>query len=297
MSSKKPAIKKPARSQIPATTEVLLEIGTEELPYQFVGPALRTLQHAAETLLKDLRLTARLHPYDGHSATVGAVDRRPCEATSLRCERGHGAIQGGGVRPSRPTHEGGDRLCRWPGHCGGPTAGAADPEGRISLRGEAREGAAGDHGVDASPAAASRQTVISEGHALEPDRRSLRQTCALVGGVMWRQSASDSVRHHQGRQPSQGHRVFGAKAVQLEGLCGEVDRAVFQRDGTPWCDCGSGPAACHDPRAAGLARQVRRAAICIRTTICSNRPSTWSSTPIRSWVRSNRIISLFRKKS
>ena len=57
MPSKSPAIKKPVRSKIPATTEVLLEIGTEELPYQFVGPTLRTLQQAAETLLKDLRLT------------------------------------------------------------------------------------------------------------------------------------------------------------------------------------------------------------------------------------------------
>ena len=57
MPSKTPAIKKPVRSKIPATTEVLLEIGTEELPYQFVGPTLRTLQQAAETLLKDLRLT------------------------------------------------------------------------------------------------------------------------------------------------------------------------------------------------------------------------------------------------
>ena len=36
---------------------MLLEIGTEELPYQFVGPTLRTLQQAAETLLKDFRLT------------------------------------------------------------------------------------------------------------------------------------------------------------------------------------------------------------------------------------------------
>ncbi|HQY58948.1 MAG: glycine--tRNA ligase subunit beta [Nitrospira sp.] len=41
----------------PATTELLLEIGTEELPYQFVAPAMRVLQQSAETLLKDLRLT------------------------------------------------------------------------------------------------------------------------------------------------------------------------------------------------------------------------------------------------
>ncbi|MBA5875280.1 MAG: glycine--tRNA ligase subunit beta [Nitrospira sp. CR1.2] len=46
-----------ARAKTPATTELLLEIGTEELPYQFVAPALRALQQSAETLLTDLRLT------------------------------------------------------------------------------------------------------------------------------------------------------------------------------------------------------------------------------------------------
>jgi len=57
MPSKNPTIKNSARSKVPATTELLLEIGTEELPYQFVGPALRTLQQAAETMLKELRIT------------------------------------------------------------------------------------------------------------------------------------------------------------------------------------------------------------------------------------------------
>ena len=47
---------KPARPTVPATTELLLEIGTEELPYQFVAPALRALHQAAETMFKDLRL-------------------------------------------------------------------------------------------------------------------------------------------------------------------------------------------------------------------------------------------------
>ncbi len=46
------------RAKTPATTELLLEIGTEELPYQFVAPALRALQQGAETLLKDSRLTS-----------------------------------------------------------------------------------------------------------------------------------------------------------------------------------------------------------------------------------------------
>jgi glycyl-tRNA synthetase beta chain len=37
--------------------ECLLEIGVEELPYQFVAPALRSLAESAERLFKDHRLT------------------------------------------------------------------------------------------------------------------------------------------------------------------------------------------------------------------------------------------------
>ncbi len=63
MPSKKTMTKTASRTKVasrpkaPATTELLLEIGTEELPYQFVAPAMRALQQSAETLLKDLRLT------------------------------------------------------------------------------------------------------------------------------------------------------------------------------------------------------------------------------------------------
>ncbi len=56
MPSKPPAINKPARTTVPAVTELLLEIGTEELPYEFVAPTLRALQQAAEVMLKDLRI-------------------------------------------------------------------------------------------------------------------------------------------------------------------------------------------------------------------------------------------------
>ena len=70
-----------SRTKVPATTELLLEIGTEELPYQFVAPALRALQQAAETLLKDLRLTYDL-PRSGAlagrlSASLPPADRWP----------------------------------------------------------------------------------------------------------------------------------------------------------------------------------------------------------------------------
>jgi glycyl-tRNA synthetase beta chain len=63
MPTKKTMTKTASRSKVakapkaPATTELLLEIGTEELPYQFVAPAMRALQQSVETLLKDLRLT------------------------------------------------------------------------------------------------------------------------------------------------------------------------------------------------------------------------------------------------
>ena len=63
MPTKKTMTKTASRSKVakapkaPATTELLLEIGTEELPYQFVAPAMRALQQSAETLLKDLRIT------------------------------------------------------------------------------------------------------------------------------------------------------------------------------------------------------------------------------------------------
>jgi glycyl-tRNA synthetase beta chain len=57
MPSKKTAAKTASQSTDPAATELLFEIGTEELPYQFVAPALRALQQSTETLLKELRLT------------------------------------------------------------------------------------------------------------------------------------------------------------------------------------------------------------------------------------------------
>ncbi|QOJ36822.1 MAG: glycine--tRNA ligase subunit beta [Nitrospira sp.] len=71
MPSQKPNRKIPARAKAktPGSSELLLEIGTEELPYQFVAPALRALQEMAATLLKDLRLTY------GSIRTVGTPRR------------------------------------------------------------------------------------------------------------------------------------------------------------------------------------------------------------------------------
>jgi glycyl-tRNA synthetase beta chain len=57
MPSTQTAIKKPLRSNVSAPTELLLELGTEELPYQFVAPTLRALQQAAEGMLKELRIS------------------------------------------------------------------------------------------------------------------------------------------------------------------------------------------------------------------------------------------------
>lgn len=52
-----PASKKMGtRSSSPAVAELLLEIGVEELPYQFIAPALATLKESAEQLFNDQRL-------------------------------------------------------------------------------------------------------------------------------------------------------------------------------------------------------------------------------------------------
>jgi glycyl-tRNA synthetase beta chain len=56
-----PKTKTPRTKTTPASrpAELLLEIGTEELPYQFVAPALRTLEEDTERLLNDQRLSFR----------------------------------------------------------------------------------------------------------------------------------------------------------------------------------------------------------------------------------------------
>lgn len=51
-----PSVKKGGRPVPVTTAELLLEIGVEELPYQFIAPALATLKEAAEQLFKDQRL-------------------------------------------------------------------------------------------------------------------------------------------------------------------------------------------------------------------------------------------------
>ncbi|MCE9536852.1 MAG: glycine--tRNA ligase subunit beta, partial [Nitrospirae bacterium] len=51
-----PPAKKISRPSPVTAAELLLEIGVEELPYQFIAPALATLKEAAEQLFKDHRL-------------------------------------------------------------------------------------------------------------------------------------------------------------------------------------------------------------------------------------------------
>ncbi len=52
-----PPAKKGGRLSLVTAAELLLEIGVEELPYQFIAPALTALKDSAEQLLKDQRLT------------------------------------------------------------------------------------------------------------------------------------------------------------------------------------------------------------------------------------------------
>ena len=51
-----PSVKKGSRSSPATAAELLLEIGVEELPYQFIAPALAALKDSAEQLLNDQRL-------------------------------------------------------------------------------------------------------------------------------------------------------------------------------------------------------------------------------------------------
>jgi glycyl-tRNA synthetase beta chain len=51
-----PAAKKGRRLSLVTSAELLLEIGVEELPYQFIAPALIILKDSAEQMLKDQRL-------------------------------------------------------------------------------------------------------------------------------------------------------------------------------------------------------------------------------------------------
>ena len=54
-----PPAKKGSRPSSVTAAELLLEIGVEELPYQFIAPALAALKDSAEQLLKDQRLAFR----------------------------------------------------------------------------------------------------------------------------------------------------------------------------------------------------------------------------------------------
>ena len=51
-----PLAKKGIRPSPVTAAELLLEIGVEELPYQFIAPALAALKDSAEQLFKDQRL-------------------------------------------------------------------------------------------------------------------------------------------------------------------------------------------------------------------------------------------------
>src|ERR1043165_3236419 len=54
-----PSVRKGRNSSSVTAAELLLEIGVEELPYQFIAPALAALKDSAEQLLKDQRIAFR----------------------------------------------------------------------------------------------------------------------------------------------------------------------------------------------------------------------------------------------
>src|SRR5215213_8151719 len=67
--------KKHRSSQTVQSAELLMEIGTEELPYEFIAPALAAMKHHAERLLNDARLSFRsVHTYGTPRRLVLAVE-------------------------------------------------------------------------------------------------------------------------------------------------------------------------------------------------------------------------------
>lgn len=66
-----------SKSPKPSTAELLLEIGVEELPYQFIAPALHSLHSFTEQLLKEQRLT------HGPIRTFGTPRRLVLAVTAL----------------------------------------------------------------------------------------------------------------------------------------------------------------------------------------------------------------------
>ena len=76
-----PSAKKGNRPSSVTAAELLLEIGVEELPYQFIAPALVALKDSAEQLFKDQRLAFQ------STRTLGTPRRLTLVVTGLATQQ------------------------------------------------------------------------------------------------------------------------------------------------------------------------------------------------------------------
>ncbi len=218
MPSKKPAIKKPVRVKITAITEVLLEIGTEELPYQFVGPTLRTLQQAAETLLKDLRLTY------GSVRTMGTPRRLVLLIEGLARQQASAVKEAMGPSKAVAFDQAGQPTRAAIGFAAGQGIPVDQLQVRQTPKGEYLFAVKQEKGQPVTTvltqALPQLLAKLSFPKAMHWDQtivrfaRPVRWLVALCGGkVLPIQFATIKAGH-----ASQGHRVLGAKAVGGKGF-------------------------------------------------------------------------------
>ncbi|MBH0207693.1 MAG: glycine--tRNA ligase subunit beta, partial [Nitrospira sp.] len=81
------ASKKGKQVSGPSVAELLLEIGVEELPYQFIAPALVSLKESAERLCSDQRLTLQsVYTIGTPRRLTIVVDGLAVKQTSIRKE-------------------------------------------------------------------------------------------------------------------------------------------------------------------------------------------------------------------
>ncbi len=213
--------KKPAsasRAKIPVTTELLLEIGTEELPYQFVAPALRALQQGAETLLKDSRLTY------GTVRTMGTPRRLVLLVEGLAAQQASAVKEAMGPSKAVAFDQSGQPTRAAIGFAAGQGVPVESLQVRQTTKGEYLFAVKQEKGQ--AVAAVLTQTLpqllgkLSFPKAMQWNQtgvrfaRPVRWLVALCGGkVLPIQFATIKA-----GQFSQGHRVLGAKVASPKGF-------------------------------------------------------------------------------
>ena len=162
-----PPPKKASRPSPVTAAQLLLEIGVEELPYQFIAPALAVLKDSAEQLFKDQRLAFQSVRTLGTPTAIDPGGRGSCDPANLYGQGNDGAVQSGGVRPCRPADQSSDGICRRARSRRPRPAGSPDSEGGVSLCREAGTGAARQRSPERTPPAVDRETLVSKSDEVE----------------------------------------------------------------------------------------------------------------------------------